>query len=348
MSLITETVRAVHLRTYTSFEEAAEIAPEWDALVRELDGSLYMTYDWLRVWWNHYGHGRELRLIAVRDGDELAGVLPFFVEKAGPVFARARVAKLVGADFTLVDVDPPVRESVADAAYADGLRLLFEGNRCDMVHVGPISEATPQLAHLRRALAGLGDVAQIARDEDAGSHTLFELPDGFDAYLAGLSKNQRSNYRRNVNKLSKAFDFRVDVVRDGPELEREYEAFVEMHQAQWQAVNKLGHYGDWPGSSEFTRDLIRALAPNGRVRLMRMLADEEIVSYYFSFELNGTYYWRLPARLCGEQWDQYALGRVGLLKMMEVAASEGATAIEAGTGRYGYKEQLNARTIGLR
>jgi CelD/BcsL family acetyltransferase involved in cellulose biosynthesis len=137
------------------------------------------------------------------------------------------------------------------------------------------------------------------------------------------------------------------VVREGPTLEREFDAFVEMHQAQWRAVDKLGHYGDWPQSLEFTRDLLEALAPAGRVRLIRLLADDEVVSYYFCFELNGTYYWRLPARLVGEEWDRFALGRVGLLKMLEVASAEGATAIEAGSGRYGYKEQLNAETLPL-
>ena len=172
------------------------------------------------------------------------------------------------------------------------------------------------------------------------------MPDGFDAYLGGLSKNQRSNYRRNVNKLGKAFEFQVDVVREGPELEREFEAFVEMHQAQWKAVGKLGHFGDWPRSREFTRDLVDTLAgtgrapdPAGRRRRGRLVL--------LLLRADGTYYWRLPARLTGEEWDQFALGRVGLLKMIEVAAAEGATAIEAGTGAYEYKEKLNADTLPL-
>ena len=277
-----------------------------------------MTFDWCRAWWRHYGSGRELRLIEVRDGDELAGVLPFFIEKAGPL-SRGRAWRSWSARTSRSRTSTrPYRRASRARRYESALRSLFEDDRCDMVHVGPISEATSQLGHLRRAGA-----SYVRRDREAGSHTLFEMPDGFDAYLAGLSKNQRSNYRRNVNKLSKAFDFRVDVITEGPELEREYDAFVEMHQAQWRAVNKLGHYGDWPQSREFTRDLIAALAPAGRVRLIRMLADDEVVSYYFCFELNGTYYWRLPARLCGDEWDQFALGRVGLMKMLEVACAEG-------------------------
>jgi CelD/BcsL family acetyltransferase involved in cellulose biosynthesis len=333
----------MQLQTFTSFEAAEPIAPEWDELIAALDGSLYMTFDWCRVWWRHYGDGRDLRLFAVRDGERLAGVLPFFVERSGMPLLRARVAKLAGSDFTIAMVNPPLQPGVAAEAFGAAMKQLFEDDRCDLVHVGPISGAAPSLDGIRRAAAG----ARTVRDRESGSHTLFELPEGFDAYMQGLSKNQRSNYRRNVNKLGKAFEFEVDVVRGGPELEREFEAFVEMHQAQWQADNRLGHFGDWPGSLEFTRDLVRTLARTDRVRLVRLIADGEVVSYYFCFELRGTYYWRLPARLVGERWDQFALGRVGLLKMLEVAAAEGATAIEAGSGRYEYKEKLNARSLPL-
>ena len=137
-------------------------------------------------------------------------------------------------------------------------------------------------------------------------------------------------------------------MRDGPQLEREFDAFIEMHQVQWRTINKLGHFDDWPGSREFSRDLVRTLAPEGRVRLIRLLADGEPVAYYWCFGMDDTYYWRLSGRRRGERWDQFALGRVGLMKMLETAASEGATTVEAGTGRYAYKEQLNASTQPLR
>jgi CelD/BcsL family acetyltransferase involved in cellulose biosynthesis len=338
MTAIIPATRSAQLRTFTSFEAAEALAPEWDELVDRLGGSLYMTFDWCRVWWRHYGAGRDLRLIEVRDGDELVGVLPLFLERVGVWPARARAAKVVGSDHTIAMVDLPVLDEFAPEALALAARKLFDEDRADMIHVGPISATSPRLEPLRAA-------ADVLSERETGAHTLFELPEGFDAYLQGLSKNQRSNYKRNVNKLKKTFAFEVDVVDDGPELEREFEAFVDMHQAQWRAVNKLGHYGDWPRSLEFTRDLVATM--RDRVRLMRLVADGQVVSYYFSFAYDGTYYWRLPARLSGEEWDKFALGRVGLLKMMEVAAAEGVTAIEAGNGRYGYKEQLNAATIPL-
>jgi CelD/BcsL family acetyltransferase involved in cellulose biosynthesis len=273
------------------------------------------------------------------------GVLPFFIESLGVVLGRARVAKLVGSDSTLAIVDPPVDAGAATEALERAMARLLRDDRCDLVHLGPCS-GDMRLEAIRGSVAELAGDARIVRDRESGSHTVFEMPEGFDAYLKGLSKNQRSNYRRNLNKLNGAFRFAVDVVSDAPTLEHEFDAFVEMHQAQWKAVNKLGHFGDWPGSRAFTRDLVRDLARADQVRLIRLLADDQVVTYYFCFRLNDTFYWRLPARLTGK-WDEFAVGRIGLLKMMEVAAAEGATAIEAGTGRYDYKDKLNAKTLPL-
>ena len=335
----------VRLEEFDSFEAAEAIAPEWDDLVARLEGSLYMSFSWCRVWWSHYGQGRELRLMAVRAGEELVGVLPMFVERLGAVIGRARVSKLVGSDSTLAIVDPPLQADAAAEALRMAMDKLFRDDRCDLVHFGPCSDET-QVAAIRTSVADLGDEARMIRDRESGSSTIFEMPEGFEAYLRSLSKNQRSNYRRNLNKLNAAFDFTVDVVRDAQTVEHEFDAFVEMHQAQWNEVNKLGHFGDWPASREFTRDLVQTLAPRDGVRLIRLSADEQVVSYYFCFQLDETVYWRLPARLTGD-WDQFAVGRVGLLKMMEVAAAEGATTIEAGNGRYEYKDKLNAQTLPL-
>jgi CelD/BcsL family acetyltransferase involved in cellulose biosynthesis len=336
----------IRLQTFTSFDDAQLLEPEWDALVTRLGGSLYSTFSWCQVWWRHYGGGRELRVIAVRLGEELVGVLPLFVDSLRlplPI-GRARVAKLVGSDFTTAVIDPLVQTDVAVEAFTSAMRQIFDDDGADMVHLA-CSGSIPHLDAIRHSATAITDVAQVIRDQECDSHTIFEMPDGFDAYMRSLSSHQRSNYRRKIKKLSVAFNVDTDVVRDESLLVEEFDAFVNMHQAQWAAINRLGHFGDWPASREFSTDLVRTLAQTDRVRLVRLLADGEVVAYYWCFALNSTYYWRLSARLYGDKWDQFALGRVGVVKMMEVADREGVTATEAGVGSYGYKENLNAKTF---
>jgi CelD/BcsL family acetyltransferase involved in cellulose biosynthesis len=282
-----------------------------------------------------------------RDDGHLAGVLPLFIERFVTPLGRSRVAKLVGSDYTLAISTPTLEPHVAADAFAAAARQLFEDDRCDFVHLGPISEPSAELAGIRGAAGQLADVATTIRDIEVGSHTVFELEGGFDAYLGRLSRSSRGNYRRDVKRLNEAFKVEVDVVRDGPDVEREIEAFIDMHQAQWRAINKLGHYEDWPGAREYTVDLAKTLAERDALRLVRVRADDQVVAYNFCLKLNGTYYWRMAGRLRGETWDRHGLGRVVLMKMLETAAAEGVTSVEAGNGHYAYKDRLNAESVSL-
>ena len=76
-------------------------------------------------------------------------MLPFFIDRLRGSLGVTRVAKLVGSD------------------------------RVDMVHVGPSPGAGAQLPAIRSAAVSCSRFALTVRDEDAGSHTVFELPDWF-------------------------------------------------------------------------------------------------------------------------------------------------------------------------
>ena len=166
-----ESVRA---QTFTSFEEAHAITPEWDALVAALNGSLYMAFAWCEVWWRHYGARRELRVIAVRSRDELVAVLPFFIDRLAAPLGRARVAKLVGSDSTLAVMEPLVQPDLAPEAFALAIKQLFEDDHVDMVHVGPCSGAAAHVGAVRAAASKV-DAGQVVRDREAGSHTVFDM-----------------------------------------------------------------------------------------------------------------------------------------------------------------------------
>src|SRR5262245_50963775 len=62
----------------TSVDDFDAIASEWDALA-ERSGSIFSTAAWNRLWWAHFGEGRELLLHAARAGDgSLSAVLPLY------------------------------------------------------------------------------------------------------------------------------------------------------------------------------------------------------------------------------------------------------------------------------
>jgi len=62
-------------------ERLEQITPalrsEWDALqARARDATLFTSSTWVLRWWEAFGEGKALRILAVRDGAELVGVAP--------------------------------------------------------------------------------------------------------------------------------------------------------------------------------------------------------------------------------------------------------------------------------
>ena len=207
-------VAKLTVTVHDSFEDAGISREEWDRFVSDTGGGLYVTYDWCRIWWRHYGGKRELRLYVLRAGSRLVGLAPMFIERVwlGPI--ALKIAKRVGADFALTLFTLPLVTDYIQVAYRELIARLVDGENCDAVWFGFMPGNDLTLGGLRDACRSLQYRVIIVRDMPAGVHTQFRLPNTFEAYIAGLDKRRRSEYRRQLKLLNKSFKLESDVVRD--------------------------------------------------------------------------------------------------------------------------------------
>ena len=60
----------------------AALEGEWCNLFQHSSKATpFQSWAWLYSWWEHYGVGRELRLITVRQGELLVGLVPLMLER---------------------------------------------------------------------------------------------------------------------------------------------------------------------------------------------------------------------------------------------------------------------------
>lgn len=320
-------------KVYTSFHELYDIQEEWDKFLLDMNGDIYLSFDWCRVWWKCYGKGRELKIFLYYNDDTLVGIIPVFIEKLKLIPSWLRIAKIVGSDFTIVMVSPPVQMNYAEEIFQQLINHLLYRYRCDAIWLGPVSENSDTLSFLRSASAGFSKSEIVMHEKIHSPYTVFNLSNSFESYLVSLKKRQRGNYKRDNNLLKKSFKIRMDVLEDT----EEFEDFVKLHESQWQADGKMGHFKDWPLGYEFNKALASVQSQKGRFRLIRLKADDRAVSYQLCFVFGKTLYWRLPARTSGPEWNRFGLGRLGLIKMIKWAILKGYKTIEAGAGHYDYK-----------
>ena len=313
---------------------------EWDNFVESVGSDVYMSPSWCRVWWRHYGRG-ELCVLEYRHLGEIVGLLPLFIETIWIFPVRLRIARLVGSDSTISVIKLALSAKHATAVLASAMRALFVTERCDIVLIAPLAGEAQRHTTISSAASMSG--ITIVRTKATGCYSCFELPDTYSDYEKSLAKRQRENLRRDQKQLGKAHKVEVEVVTDGQKLERAVIDFIEMHERQWRARNRLGHFGDWRGSESFTQDLVTTLAPLNGVRLIRLMLDGKVIAWEFLLRFGRVVHWRLPAREAGENWDKLGLGRLGLAYMLRASIDEGAAVVEGGPGHYEYKVKHGAK-----
>lgn len=325
----------------SGFDDCPIPSEEWDKTVRSLGGPVYMTFDWLRTWWEFYGAGSLLRLFVFQADARPVGLLPMYFTRIGRRPLNLSIARVVGAPIPPKVFDPPMDDAWRAECVEQAVRVLLAKDAVDLVSLGPVTgtaarwvEGTP----LQRRLADVALWTAAAQDV----YTVFHLPPRMDEYLASLSRNEQKNRRKyELRTLRKEYAVRVEVVTNPvTELLAEFDRFAEQHTAQWRAEGRPGHFGAWPDALAYNRTLVTRVGARGRVRLLRIWANDKVVARQYAYAFGDRWWWELPSRIVGPQWDRFSLGPSAIVTMLQEAIREGVRQVEGGLGHYEYKLRL--------
>ncbi len=322
-------------------EELRPLYAEWRTLCERTAAEIFVHPDWFDLWWTHFGKRCRLACLTVRNKGALVGLLPFCIDRiwAGPI--PFRIARLAGTDPHCIVFDLPVDPVLGPQVMRAAADHLLGPLRCAAISFTPVTDRAGFLPWLRQ-LQGQGSILKEYPD---GTHVMFDLPDSFDAYLASLSRNRRSQIRGDLKALETGFALESHV---GVPDETGFTAFAEFHNRQWQAIGKGGHFKDWPGSAAFYVALARISRPDWGVRIDRQdgrTSDGLSLAAIFSLVTNKTCHARLPARTLDPAADKFSLGKTGLVLAFRALIEAGFRRIEAGRGEYDYKLSLGGQDV---
>jgi CelD/BcsL family acetyltransferase involved in cellulose biosynthesis len=338
-----EAVAPLSCQVFRDFSGLDRLRATWDDVVLRSCGSIYMTYDWVRVWWEVYGESAALRLFVFSAGDRVVAIVPIYVDTLGWGPLRLRVARLVGANIPPKVFSPPVPPSCATEVFASVLGHLFGSDACDVLSFGPVSELDHANQGLLAACQQRSEVMTPLTVAN-GVHSVYYLPADMEEYFSSLRQSERKNRRKlELRMLKKECDTRVEVVSDPTLLSEAFEHFVEQHRQQWRAEGRTGHFGAWPHALDFHRALIRAQGEQGRLRFIRIVADEQVIASEYAFALGDRYHAELTSRAVDQKWDRFSLGPSSTVTMLAQGIAEGVRRVDSGLGHYDYKVRLGVK-----
>jgi CelD/BcsL family acetyltransferase involved in cellulose biosynthesis len=205
----------------------AAITPEWDTLAAT-DGLPQMSPAWVLAWWRHIApEGAVARAVVVRDGKQLVGLAPFYVEtgNGGRIDYRLPGIEIAAR---LAPLAVPGREW--DVAEAIGAVLAGADPRPDALRLEGIPLEAQWLTALRDAWPGaLRPPLRLTQID--GDPLMSMRESSFEDWLAGRS----SNFRQQMRRLRRRFVDAGGVSRTTTRvtLPADAAALTRLHASRW-------------------------------------------------------------------------------------------------------------------
>ena len=280
----------------TDAAQLDELEAEWRALFDKAPtASPPLRWEWVREWWRIYGpvygdRGRGLRLITVRRGSDLVGILPLYHRSMSRSWASRQLRFVSTGEeefeetcaeyLDLIHMPGAAGECVAAVGrtFTDDPRLTWDQLVLSGIHV-----ESPLLG-LREPLEASGTRTDL---KTTGICCISDLSGGFEAYLGRISQKSRATARkllRDVERSGMVFE----LAATAEEADQYFDEMVMLHRERWESVGKSGCFA--PRHADFHRALCRALVPSGGATLARLSFEGKAFAVTYGHLTRDTYY----------------------------------------------------------
>lgn len=283
----------------------------WDErLLQTPDCTVFQTYAYQRLWWNHFGLGRRLFLVVIRSQGEILAIAPWQVSIQEYYGKPCRQLGCIGVNW---EVDRPQLAFGSNLPSCAAVLVQFlqdqahQWDLCRFYEQPPTSQSVSALQTGMRAVGCLtGTIA------DSVAPFLRTTAD-WDSYYQSLSKRFRKNLRYARNRLESLGDFRYETYRFAPDVRERLADYRSIELRSWKTRAHVG-----PGRDahyyRFFEDLADTFGQSGAFHLRLLTLNEQPIAGTFGLEFNKGFYSLHITH--DNQYDKFSIGT--LLECLEL------------------------------
>lgn len=319
----------------TEISEVEALAEEWRPLA-ERRGNAFVTPEWFLAWLGRCGQGWEPRVAVVRTAEgELRGLLPLVSSKSGgpqtlrfcPIGDRFHPVADAGDEKAVAIAAAP-----ALAPPDRGFRgLVLENVDADGDWWQALTEASP------------ARMATVERDQSALPFVELAGLD-WDEYLAGRSRQLRSQLGRKLRSLRKEHNVQFRRTRRSEEVTGDLGTLFRLHDARWAERPDSSAFSD-PAVRAFHLEFATAALERGWLRLTSMEVDGAPVAALYGWLIGGR--WSYYQAGFDPAWSRHSPGFLLLAETIREAIEDGASEYDMLLGEEPFKRRFatSSRTV---
>lgn len=326
-----------------------DLAGDWAALEREVEGSPFTSWHWVSVWLEMLPAGvrpwvfrafdsRGIVALSLlvdapeRGAGRLFGGRSWYVHETG----RASLDEITVEYGGLL-----AARAEQPAAYRALFETLSRSRDWRRLRIPTSAHGESIAAGLPSGMQALSVLARPCYRVDLAA--VRAAPDG---YVGMLGRKTRASLRQALRAYEPLGPLRVDIARDAQEALAWFDGFEELHTRHWNARGEGGCFAD-AFFGRFHRALVKGGAEDGFVRMTRVSAGTTPIGYLYNLRWRGTVYYYNAGLNYGLLLRNDRPGIVSLYAVVEHAAANGDHALDFLAGDQDYKRRLSTDAVML-
>jgi CelD/BcsL family acetyltransferase involved in cellulose biosynthesis len=207
----------------------------------------------------------------------------------------------------------------------------------DVLHIGALAGSYKQVDRLSETIRNTLNGSHKVECKETEVQTYFEIANSFEDQLKTLSARQRTKTKRVYKELLDKGITLKSIAADEQNYISFLNDFIDMHQANWQRLGIAGHFVDWPHARELHKEIASAQIKHDRLRLLKIMLNDQCVGYEYIYKFGNTYCWFLSARTELSEFPRIDFHRIAFGEKINHAISDKVKWIDALRGYYEYK-----------
>lgn len=333
-------------RLYHSFEEVEHLKNAWNELAVRA-GDILSSFDYCQLWWKYFGRWRSLEIHTLQQDGQLLAVLPLFRETIRPGGVPLRTVRGLGCDYTITTVGLAIEPAWAQLFMQRVLEGLEEGGPWDMLELAPLRSYAGVIEPMAQVCLDDPRIQTVILGTNDGWDIAWDLPNTYEEFHQQLSRNVRHDTSRRERRIKESHKVEFSVVTRPEDVQPAMDALIQLHQGQWTAKGECGQFG-WPAVQQFHRELAQRLMEAGRLVLLTMKVDDEVVVVKYGCRFGCRTHALIAGQSNDRKWNEYSLGRLMHCYQIRHAIEQGSTVFESGHGVFGHKLSMGGKLYGAR
>lgn len=297
--------------------------------LRKCKHTVFSTWEWLSIWWKHFGSDKKLMLLLAKEDGEIAGIAPLMYSVHTMFGLRRAKIELIGtpvSDYNGFIITKKHGECIEQ--FIKHLnRNPNKWNCIDLLDVPEHAEYLPFLAKISKTLKRVHKCPFIP------------LPSSYESFLQRFNSDKRKYFRKGLNRIERAFDVEF-IDYSSPELcEEGMRILFDLHQKRWQSRGFSGVFAD-PVFRSFSLEITNKFAQKGWLILYVLKLSGKAVAVEYGFKYNSKYYGYLTG--FDPKYAYYSVGNILRLFAIRQFIQEGLTEFDFLRGAEEYKDRWNA------